>query len=618
MVTVVLQWVLCILAGFLLWRLWCVIGSESRFIRWVVGIGFVVRAFAGLALFWILYLDLPIARSFRSEGYWFFARDARLYFENVLIAVSGGLDATIFYTRTAPSVTFVQVLAIFGLLFGTVTSVALLLNLFCYLGSCAIILKWKNGTSDGYKPAAIAIVALSLSPSAALWSLQPLKDTLFQFLLIAFAAGGAMWQRGWAAQPRSRASKLVPGAVLMTATLFLVSGIRWYVGLTLVAAAGAFFLITALNAERKRIGAAIAAGIVMQILLTQAFAVSANPYVPDHLRKYLVPWSPEPQRPDLQLTGLGEHVEKARGDFERTGGATSIGVGNALEGLDRPEQPVKTAAVEGRPARREVPRKKEVSQPARPADTSSTTTSVAGTAPTLTSSTTTSVAETAPTLTSSTTTSKAETAPTLTSSTTTSKAETAPTTSVTVVTATTSEPPKRVSVPSSTAPSVPVPSTPVAPAPSASSPVPPDSDDPITLPTSRVVRVLAGASAVLVPSSVARAFGLIEMHGGRGLLWFTDVDTLIFDAMILIALAYVIRRWRWAWRNPLVWLVLILGSVGLPLLYIVTNFGTLFRLRMVIFVAAALTPLVVTMAGRAESVAEPEDGVAAAVPPRDE
>jgi hypothetical protein len=74
----------------------------------------------------------------------------------------------------------------------------------------------------------------------------------------------------------------------------------------------------------------------------------------------------------------------------------------------------------------------------------------------------------------------------------------------------------------------------------------------------------------------------VEVSGGRGLLFLTDVDTLFIDVTILAALVLLWMRWPTVRRHaPYVTFTLMLGCLtALLLAYVVTNFGTLFRLRM--------------------------------------
>lgn len=120
----------------------------------------------------------------------------------------------------------------------------------------------------------------------------------------------------------------------------------------------------------------------------------------------------------------------------------------------------------------------------------------------------------------------------------------------------------------------------------------------ILMPASTAGRLLTGSAAVLLPSPIAQGVGL-EMGGGRGFWWFSDLDTLVFDAVLIIAIVFTFRAARWSTlRNPVFWFVLVLSSVIFPMAYTVTNYGTLFRLRAMLYVSVALIPLAIAV-GRA-------------------
>jgi ketosteroid isomerase-like protein len=115
---------------------------------------------------------------------------------------------------------------------------------------------------------------------------------------------------------------------------------------------------------------------------------------------------------------------------------------------------------------------------------------------------------------------------------------------------------------------------------------------------SRGVRLLSGAAALMLPRSVGEALGLFHIGGGRGMLWFAEVDTVLFDLVLLCALLALIARSSASWRNPLTWLVLLITLlIAGPLIYSVSNFGTLFRLREMVYVGLLLTPLAVAARG---------------------
>ncbi len=98
------------------------------------------------------------------------------------------------------------------------------------------------------------------------------------------------------------------------------------------------------------------------------------------------------------------------------------------------------------------------------------------------------------------------------------------------------------------------------------------------------IDVGVGLAAVYVPISILRAVSLVTFDGGRGFLAVTDMDTIFLD-MTVIAVFMTL------WRSPVAvrrnlpvavcFGVLTLISAAV-IVYVVTNFGTLFRLRLMI------------------------------------
>jgi hypothetical protein len=98
----------------------------------------------------------------------------------------------------------------------------------------------------------------------------------------------------------------------------------------------------------------------------------------------------------------------------------------------------------------------------------------------------------------------------------------------------------------------------------------------------RLYSILTGMAVLVVPISVLRLFSLVTFTGGRGLLLVTDVDTVLNDVTILVA-AYLVWRARASGKLPLVLFAIILAGVtAAAMAYVVTNFGTLFRLRLLV------------------------------------
>lgn len=110
-----------------------------------------------------------------------------------------------------------------------------------------------------------------------------------------------------------------------------------------------------------------------------------------------------------------------------------------------------------------------------------------------------------------------------------------------------------------------------------------------------MTHVLTGSASVLIPRSVGERLGLFHIGGGQGMFWFTELDTVIFDLIFLVAVSALAVRRSVSLRNPMVWfLVLLTLLTGVPLAYAITNYGTLFRLREMIYIGLALTPLALT------------------------
>ena len=89
---------------------------------------------------------------------------------------------------------------------------------------------------------------------------------------------------------------------------------------------------------------------------------------------------------------------------------------------------------------------------------------------------------------------------------------------------------------------------------------------------------------------IGQPLGLVRIGGGRGLWVFAELDTIAFDAVLIFAIVYIVRGRRRI--TPLFVLVLLVfvASAG-PMVYTVANFGTLFRLREMLYFLAAILPV---------------------------
>jgi hypothetical protein len=121
-------------------------------------------------------------------------------------------------------------------------------------------------------------------------------------------------------------------------------------------------------------------------------------------------------------------------------------------------------------------------------------------------------------------------------------------------------------------------------------------DGPPASQASTVRRVIFGVAALLTPMSLMRALGLVDFSGGRGLLLIADFDTVFLDATILATLMLLATRFELVKRNwtSALTIALVGGVTAILLGYVVTNYGTLFRLRLIAAMPCWLLPLAAT------------------------
>lgn len=489
MALTLLQIFLTVAACFGLWLFWSFQAGRDRRLSLIIGGGFVVRALGAQALFWISWLRLPIARSLQlGNGFWFFAVDGPYYFFFASNMVRGGP------TYVYPSRVFVQVLAAFVAAFGSVPSVAILLNCAVYLATCAIIMRFAEihaGT-----PRLVILAAVAFGPGTILWSLQPLKDTLFLFLIAAMAGVFFWWQKLWQEERSGRRPwRLAICALAMIEVAYALVGLRWYFGLIVWLASSVFFILVGLAARPRM--SALLAGAGLFLLLTVSVRVGARDELPARL--------------------IDPHmIVYARHGFEHTPGATSIAPGSVLAppatASRSPSVPVLPPRAQGGGAKIQ-PRAPQATQ-----------------APQATKST---------------------------------QAPLAPQT-----------PRKfRRRGPSE------------------------GQEKGLRIVASQVI---AGFAAMFLPRTIAQALGLVHIGGGRGFWSFVEIDTLAFDFVVLFAIIYgarSVRRGKARITPLFVLLVLVFMMTAAPMIYTVSNFGTLFRLRQMLYLIAAIAP--VTLAPRA-------------------
>ncbi len=286
----------------------------------VVTAGFLLRAVAGLALFWISYLGLPVMPSHTlGEGFWDFALDATYYMPLARAAASRGLFAIVTLDRGAWSaVSFLQILCLAQVLFGYVTSLGLLLNCGFFLGGALSLLRWSSSLGlAGRYPGLLALAVLSLHPSWILWSTQPLKDPLFGLLVIAWFCASRYWFDS-SVQPGAGRRRLLC-ALVLTVVIYELAGMRAYFALILWLAFAAGLVFSLLRPAPLRRWRRLVVSAGLWIFLFQVVVWSGGPLLPPALRAF------DP------ASFLGA-AARLRDGFVSSGGASQIGGTGAAMG----------------------------------------------------------------------------------------------------------------------------------------------------------------------------------------------------------------------------------------------------------------------------------------------
>jgi hypothetical protein len=322
----VLQALAACIAGAVLWRTWRAAASRSSADRWsgyIVTLGFLARAMSGVVLFWISFLRLPFASTLQTgDGLWVYALDANNYMNWAYQAASRGPLQIVALTRTIPSVSFVQSLALAQTLFGNVASVAILLNCGCFLVMALLLRRWTQSLGpSGSLPGLFALTVVSFQPSLILWATQPLKDAFFGVLIVVWFYAGRHWFDS-VAEPGALKAKLV-SSTLLGLSLYAIAGVRVYFGIMLWAAFGAAIVLFLIQpAATRRLPRAIVAAITW-LLLSHMIVLSADPYIPAGVRRFLLTAGPA-QQPITMMDSLVH----ARTGFVASGGDTQIRSGD--------------------------------------------------------------------------------------------------------------------------------------------------------------------------------------------------------------------------------------------------------------------------------------------------
>jgi len=102
----------------------------------------------------------------------------------------------------------------------------------------------------------------------------------------------------------------------------------------------------------------------------------------------------------------------------------------------------------------------------------------------------------------------------------------------------------------------------------------------------RIGRLLRGLAVFFVPVTALAAASIVRFTGGQGLLGITDLDTVAIDCTLIVTIALLLLAPKRDPPSSALIFALVLGVLlTAAMAYVVTNYGTLFRLRIM-----AVTP----------------------------
>jgi hypothetical protein len=313
----IVRWIVlpCLASGLLVVLLAAIIRwivRISRPLGAIVATGFGLRLVIALALFWTSYLQLPVLSSLQlGRGFWRMALDAFVYYDVALYAAEG--DRIV--PPSAPSKAYVDAVALWLSVFGTSPFSPVLLNLACYVGTCALLIAVLRGLPERWrlKAGAVLLLGVSLSPMSLFISAQALKDAFFLFFAVLLSAGVWLLARVLSEPSLASWQKVVPALLAISVGTYITAGVRiYYPAISTVCVGAALVSIVLMKRHAPwRLIAGSSAAIAAVMLSAVLFG------------------SPEGSSYVRLLMGMGaasptQMLEQSRRGFAGTGGSTNV------------------------------------------------------------------------------------------------------------------------------------------------------------------------------------------------------------------------------------------------------------------------------------------------------
>lgn len=252
--------------------------TRSAAIGWILAAGIVARAVAGVTLFWASYLGLPLGRSMQlGRGFWQVAIDATGYYDAATGALESGRLLPLDHAVAAPF--FVDTFAVWMMAVGASPASGMYLNLCLYAALVVIVVRSYRPADDWRQdlPCVVCVAAYSFAPVILFHSTQPLKDELSSFLVGLACVAVVMLRAVGRAVPARDWRTAAAGAMVAGAAILGMAGVRWYFGFLLMGCLGIALVGGLFRGELRRWRYAVASVAVLAVALL-AFRAGAGPY----------------------------------------------------------------------------------------------------------------------------------------------------------------------------------------------------------------------------------------------------------------------------------------------------------------------------------------------------
>jgi hypothetical protein len=206
------------------------------------------------------------------------------------------------------------VLALWMSVFGTSPFSPVLLNLTCYVATCALLISVLRGLPERWvlRAGAVLLFAVSLSPMLLFVSAQALKDSFFLFFAVVLSAGGWLLARVLSEPALATWRKIVPGLLAISLGMYVTAGVRVYYPVIAAVCFGTVFVSVVVLKRHARW-----ALLTGSLAALSAVMLSALLYGSTEGSGYI-----------RILLGLGSSptqvVERSRVGFASTGGSTNV------------------------------------------------------------------------------------------------------------------------------------------------------------------------------------------------------------------------------------------------------------------------------------------------------